>query len=74
MMNCLKYLSKLRETMLVSRSHQTYRPGRRSEAANTEREQDPASGVAGLAGVVTELLADLTVDLVPELGPQQPVT
>ena len=38
---------------------------RRREAADAEREEDPASGVRGLGGVVGQLLADLAVDLVP---------
>ena len=38
---------------------------RRREAPDAEREEDPASGVRGLRGVVGQLLADLAVDLVP---------
>lgn len=35
-----------------------------SKAADAEREEDPASGVGRLGGVLGELLADLTVDLI----------
>lgn len=36
-----------------------------SETADAQRQQDPAAGVAALGRVLGELLADLTVDLVP---------
>ena len=36
-----------------------------SEAANTEREEHPASGVRRFGRILRQLLADLTVDLVP---------
>lgn len=36
-----------------------------SETADAQRQQDPAAGVAALGWVLGELLADLTVDLVP---------
>jgi hypothetical protein len=39
---------------------------RRREAADAQRQQDPAAGVRRLRGVVRQLLADLTVDLVPK--------
>ena len=35
------------------------------EAADTERQQDPAARVRRFGGVVGQLLTDLTVDLVP---------
>lgn len=35
------------------------------EAADAERQQDPPSGVAALGRILSELFADLTVDLVP---------
>lgn len=38
---------------------------RGGEAAHTERHEDPAPGIAALGGVVSELLADLAVDLIP---------
>lgn len=41
------------------------------EAAHTERHEDPAPGVAALGGVVSELLADLTVDLIPRQAEKQ---
>ena len=34
------------------------------KTADTEREEDPATGVGGLGGVLRQLLADLAVDLV----------
>lgn len=36
------------------------------EAAHAERQKDPAPGVAAFGRVLTELFADLTVDLIPE--------
>ena len=45
----------------------------RREAANAEREEDPAPGVAGLARVVGQLLANLAVDLVTQLSSQYSV-
>lgn len=44
---------------------------RGGEAAHTERHKDPAPGVAALGGVVSELLADLTVDLIPRQAEKQ---
>lgn len=38
---------------------------RGGEAAHAERHEDPAPGIAALGGIVSELLADLAVDLVP---------
>ena len=38
------------------------------EAAHTQRKEDPTAGVGGFSGVVGELLANLTVDLVPVEG------
>lgn len=35
------------------------------EAAHAERHEDPAPGIAALGGVVSKLLADLAVDLIP---------
>lgn len=37
------------------------------EAAHAEREEDPAAGVRRLGGVVRQLLANLAVDLIPEI-------
>ena len=37
----------------------------RSEAADAEREKYPASGVGRLGRVLSQLFADLTVDLIP---------
>ena len=39
---------------------------RGGKAAHAERHEDPAPGIAALGGVVSELLADLAVDLVPK--------
>lgn len=39
---------------------------RRSEAADAQRDEDPAAGVRTFGRVLTQLLADVTVDLVPE--------
>ena len=44
------------------------------EAPHTQREQDPTSGVRALGGIVCQLFADLTVDLITELGPEDAVT
>ena len=38
------------------------------EAADAEGQEDPAPGVRGLGRVVGQLLADLTIDFVAELG------
>ena len=46
---------------------------RGGEAPHAEGEQDPSSGVRRLGGVVGELLADLAVDLVAQLRPQDAV-
>lgn len=39
---------------------------RGGEAAHAERNEDPAPGIAALGGVMSELLADLAVDLIPK--------
>ena len=44
---------------------------RGGEAAHTERHEDPAPGIAALGGVVSELLADLAVDLIPRQAGRQ---
>jgi hypothetical protein len=46
---------------------------RRRETADAEREENPAPGVGGLGRVVCELLADLAVNFVAELGPKYAV-
>lgn len=38
---------------------------RGSEAADTQRDEDPAAGVAALRRVLVQLLTDLAVDLIP---------
>lgn len=39
----------------------------RGEAAHAEGQQDPAACVAALGGALGQLLADLTVDLIPDV-------
>ena len=46
---------------------------RGGEAADAEGEEDPSARVRRLGGVVGELLADLAVDLVAQLGAQDAV-
>lgn len=41
------------------------------EAADAERQQDPSAGVAALGRILSELFADLTVDLIPDTEQQQ---
>jgi hypothetical protein len=43
---------------------------RGGEAPNAEREEDPAPSVGRLGRVVGQLLADLAIDLVAQLGPE----
>lgn len=38
----------------------------RSEAANTERQQDPSTGVAAFRWVLGQLFANLTVNFIPD--------
>ena len=38
------------------------------EAADTQTQEDPTTGVAALGWVLRQLLADLTVDLVPGMA------
>lgn len=47
---------------------------RGGEAADAERQQDPAAGVAALRRVLGQLLADLTVDLIPETKTKMKLT
>jgi hypothetical protein len=46
---------------------------RGGEAPNAEREEDPAPSVGRLGRVVGQLLADLAIDLVAQLGPEDAV-
>lgn len=38
----------------------------RSEAADTERQQDPSTGVAAFRWILGQLFANLTVDFIPD--------
>lgn len=40
---------------------------RGGKAADAERQQDPPTGVAAFGWVLSQLFADLTVDLIPEM-------